>query len=179
MELKFKVKHQVLKRTDSHTIVDLSQDYLSCRFNFISEEWEGLPKYVIFTSSAGINNLIYLGTDMEKIVPVPNLMLQGNKFKVTIYGCVGVYRITTTRRTISIIPSGYTTDITPIDEDADEDFFSRISEEIEELNTIVSTKAELIHQHNISDVSNLGGVLDGKADTNHTHNEYLTEHQSL
>lgn len=179
MELKFKIKHQVLKRTDTHTIVDLSQDYLTCRFKFISDEWEGLPKYVIFTSHDGINNLIYLGTDMEKTVYVPNSLLQGNKFRITVYGFVGTYRITTTRRTISIIPSGYTTDITPIDEDADEDFFSRISEEIEELNTIVSTKAELIHQHNISDVSNLGGVLDGKADTNHTHNEYLTEHQSL
>lgn len=179
MELKFKIKHQVLKRTDTHTIVDLSQDYLTCRFKFISDEWEGLPKYVIFTSHDGINNLIYLGTDMEKTVYVPNSLLQGNKFRITVYGFVGTYRITTTRRTISIIPSGYTTDITPIDEDADEDFFSRISEEIEELNTIVSTKAELIHQHNISDVSNLGRVLDGKADTNHTHNEYLTEHQSL
>lgn len=179
MELKFKIKHQVLKRTDTHTIADLSQDYLTCRFKFISDEWEGLPKYVIFTSHDGINNLIYLGTDMEKTVYVPNSLLQGNKFRITVYGFVGTYRITTTRRTISIIPSGYTTDITPIDEDADEDFFSRISEEIEELNTIVSTKAELIHQHNISDVSNLWGVLDGKADTNHTHNEYLTEHQSL
>ena len=177
--MKFKIKHQVLKRTDTHTIVDLSQDYLTCRFKFISDEWEGLPKYVIFTSHDGINNLIYLGTDMEKTVYVPNSLLQGNKFRITVYGFVGTYRITTTRRTISIIPSGYTTDITPIDEDADEDFFSRISEEIEELNTIVSTKAELIHQHNISDVSNLVGVLDGKADTNHTHNEYLTEHQSL
>ena len=138
-----------------------------------------MPKYVIFTSSAGINNLIYLGTDMEKIVPVPNLMLQGNKFKVTIYGCVGVYRITTTLRSITVLPSGYTTHITPIGEDTDEDFFSEIAEEIEELNTLVSTKAELVHQHAISDVTDLGTALDGKADSNHTHSQYLTEHQSL
>lgn len=179
MDLKFHIKHQVLKRVDNKTIVNLSQDLLYCDFEFISYEWEGIPKYVIFTSSTGTNNLIYLGTEMHCRTYVPNQMLQGDKFKITVYGFVGTYRITAIQRTIITLNSGYTTDITPIDEDADEDFFSRISEEIEELNTIVSTKAELIHQHNISDVSNLGEVLDGKADTNHTHNEYLTEHQSL
>ena len=179
MELKFKIKHQVLKRTDSHTIVDLSQDYLSCRFKFISYEWEGLPKYVIFTNSSGTNNLIYLGTDMECTTYVPNEMLQGNKFKITVYGFAGTNRITTTLRTITILPSGYTTDITPIGEDTDQDFFSQITGEIEEISTLVSAKADLVHGHNISDVTGLGTALEGKAASNHTHNQYLTEHQSL
>ena len=116
---------------------------------------------------------------MECTTYVPNEMLQGNKFKITVYGFAGTNRITTTLRTITILPSGYTTDITPIGEDTDQDFFSQITGEIEEISTLVSAKADLVHGHNISDVTGLGTALEGKAASNHTHNQYLTEHQSL
>ena len=169
MELKFHIKYQVLKRVDKKTVVDLSQDYLTCNFEFINSEWEGLPKYVIFTSSAGVNNLIYLGTGMDCTAYVPNQMLTGDKFKVTVYGFVGTYRITTTQRTVIIVPSGYTPDISPIDDDVDEDFFSQITSEIEELNTAVLTKADIGHSHDIEDVNNLNAILDSKASNGHQH----------
>ena len=169
MELKFHINHQNLKRVDKQTIARLSQEYLTCNFKFITPDWEGITKYVIF-SNEEINNEIELGIDMNCTCKVPNQMLRCKKFKITVYGVDGESRITTTQRSIATVKSGYTEEILPIEnDDIESDVFSRINTEIDNLNSTLNTKADTVHVHEISDVNNLSSTLDSKADTNHNH----------
>ena len=127
---------------------------------------------------------------------VPNQMLQGDKFKITVYGFVGTYRITTIQRTIITLNSGYTTDISPIDESTDTDFFSQITEEIEEINSTLLLKSDLGHTHTTEDITDfptLANVASSgsyndltnkpsiPSKTSQLQNDsgFLTQHQSL
>ena len=132
MDLKFTIKNQILSRTDSHSIVNKSRNYLECYFSFKSIEWNDVEKFAIFKDENDDAYNVHLGTDCECSCIVPyEVLKQGDFFRVTVYGG---NLITTTEQTILLLNSGYTTDIqTPTASEVDvfNEIFTTLNKKID------------------------------------------------
>lgn len=186
MELKFNIKNQTLTRIDKHIIVNKSHDYLTLKFKFLTDDWNGLTKYVIlkdennaYQFSIGMNNIGYLD--------VPGFVLEGNFFKVSLYAG---NRITTNEKTVVLIPAGYTTNISPVTDDDVKDVFATLTEALaDKINSItyeegylkcwsdnkllysielVDNELSCYSEHAVSN-SVITSALGSKADTVHSH----------
>ena len=163
IELEFVIQNQSLKRCDKNVLVNKTREYISLSFSFLTEDWEDVSKHVILQDEEGKNYQFNLGTSSECGLTVPEVVLYGGFFKVSLYGVIDDTRITTDVRTVVLSPSGYTTDLSPAgEEDYSIDVF-------EELNTRIATKADIIHSHEIDEINDLEEVLDSKAESVHNH----------
>ena len=106
MDLEFTINNQTLKRTDTTHPVDLSNEYLKCSFDFLSDDWEDLGKFAIFRT--GDKNYRVAINDDTCIVPFD--ALQYNQFALTVYGIDGDTRITTNLVYIKLGKSGFVTE---------------------------------------------------------------------
>ena len=82
MILEFKIKNQKLIRIDNEYLVNLSQEYLQCNFDFLTSDWEGLEKYVTFK----VKGKSYLYLIEENMVRVPNDILKYKYFYIKLHG---------------------------------------------------------------------------------------------
>ena len=163
MELRFSIENQSLKRLDQNSIVNKTREYVTLYFSFLTEDWENVTKHVLLQDEEGKTYQFNLGTICEGTLTVPEVVLYGGFFKVSIFGIIDITRITTDVRTVVLTPSGYTTNISPVDEgDYSIDVY-------EDLNTKMATKADIIHSHDMDDVNGLENALDSKADSVHNH----------
>ena len=126
MQLEFQVDNQKLIRKDTTEIVNQTVKDLCCEINFKSGTgWDSIDKYVIFKSETGKNYCVPLGNADEDIyIHVPGKVLEGDFFRMTIFGIDEDRRITTTESTILLIRSGFTTDLQPYDSNESGDIFS-------------------------------------------------------
>lgn len=127
MELNFKVKNQLLKRTDRQIVVNKSRNFHQCNFKFIGDDWEGLEKFAIFRNSKGKSYINFLGSQMECKCSIPAPAMIGNYMVLSVYGGD---LLTSQELKIVLLPSGYTIDITPVNPEA-KDIFEEAFEKIE------------------------------------------------
>ena len=128
MILNFEINQQIIERVDSNILVNKSKNYLECNFKFKTSEWTDIEKFAIFKDSWGSSYRIHLGVECESTVIVPEAVLKGTYFRISVYGGD---RITSNEETIPLIPSGYTLDIkTP--EGSDEDIFVQLWDALDE-----------------------------------------------
>lgn len=129
MDLNFKIDHQIMSRLDKNVLVNKSKNYVFCYFTFETTEWYDIEKFAIFKDSWGNAYECSLGTNFTARCVIPSDALRGTHVKISIYGGD---RITTNELTVLLIPSGYTTNINPVqDPDNDKDVFVEIFEELD------------------------------------------------
>lgn len=163
MELRFSIENQSLKRLDKNVIVNKTREYVTLIFSFLTEDWENVNKNVILRDEDEKNYQFNIGTNCQGTLTVPEKVLYGGFFKVSVFGIVEDTRITTDVRTVVLSPSGYTTNISPIgEEEYSPDVF-------DELNDMVSTKADIVHYHDMDEVNDLETALESKAEKVHRH----------
>lgn len=99
--IQFEVENQLLKRTDSETIVSKSRNIIQAQFTVKGDIWNDVDLFVIFTDAWDDKTTVHLnnGTCI-----VPGNCLDSNFFKITVYGGD---RITTNNVIIPLIDSGY------------------------------------------------------------------------
>jgi len=140
VNLNFQIEKQILTRTDGNVIVNKSKNYLKCIFTFKSDEWDYITKFAIFKDSWGHAHKIFLGREDVCECMVPNGVLRGTNFKVSVYAGD---LITTNELNVILIPSGYTTNFTSPEGFDEKDVFVEIFEELD------SKVDNVIHEGNM------------------------------
>ena len=187
MDLEFTVNSQVLKRTDSNTVVNLSENYLQLCFSF-SDDWDGLSKFVMFQDNGNIRLPL-----VEDKITVPSSLLSKDRFVFSLYGVdSNVTRITTNKVRVYLLDSGYAgTVVNDVGLDIVEYIFNNLSEErtyldteldkkanasdvessLDSLNALIVLKADSddVAAALQSQANELTSLIDGKANSVHTH----------
>lgn len=198
-------KQRVIKKNTEY-LVNHTLNFLEFNFLF-DDQWNQFsPKYIIFKhNEKNYLNVLTYDNELEKYhITVPSIVLKGSSFRFTIYGLLYVagseVRITTQEVTIKLHDSGFTTDISSINENDNDniDIFTTIFDNIHnkfddliiENNNIIcksegtivkivplsvflddyydksqtdyflDNKAEKIHNHISSDVTDFGDTVD-------------------
>ena len=148
LTLCFKVEKTTLKRLDTEKITNKTRNYIDLQFSSFSEEWDELDIYLILQDEDKQNYLFDLNETTPKVT-VPEKVLRGGYFKLSVFGFNDDERLTTTQRTIYLQPSGYTTThIRPIEpgdysKDIFEDFIGKIDNQVEiDLNDFIISLTE-------------------------------------
>ena len=155
--------NQTLRINGTET-TDLYQDslnYLYLKFKW-TNSWEDCNKSVIFKK----NGQNYQYSLTSNILPVPNFLLDGNSFKFTVLGVdtSDDSRITTKDILVSLKKSGFTEDISSYPDDVsdvytvllekfDEYYTKEESYNQSEVDSMVNNKANLVHTHTVSDLT--------------------------
>ena len=191
--LEFKVEKDHLIRLDKEKITDKTRNYILLSFSSFSEDWEDLNVFLILQDEAKNNYLFDLNED-NPLVTVPEVVLRGGLFKVSVVGFNENTRITTNRRTIPLFPSGYTTDIQPVEPgdystDVFEDFILRLTNYVQKSSTngllkndgSVDTTEYSTFSGSYKDLSNKPTIPTIPTNVSAFNNDvgYLTQHQSL
>lgn len=132
MNICFDVTNQVLVRTDSNVLVDLSNNYLYCNFSFKSSDWSSLTKFGLFKS----RGVCYKVALVEDSCLVPHEVLMGDFFIVSVYGVdADDVRITANECKVYLGKSGYctTTEESEIESNPSlvEDIYIRLNKTVE------------------------------------------------
>lgn len=151
----FDVNEQTLTRTDEFIAVTDSVEYLTAKFNFVSDDWNDTIKSAIF-ESAGVPYVVLLDDNNSCLVPFETL-IRGDKdfinLKISVFGVRKLYRITSNPKTIRINASGYTPGKTPADPTPD--VYADILNKYREL-------LEYKHSHENKDVLDNFGIDNDK-----------------
>ena len=146
--LSFKVEGDHLIRLDTEKITNKTRNYILLDFTSFSEDWEDLDIYLILQDEQK-NNYLFDLNEETMTVTVPEIVLRGGLFKLTVFGFNDDERITTNIRTIPLRPSGYTTErIRPVEpgdysKDIFEDFIGKIDTQVEtDLNDFIIALTE-------------------------------------
>lgn len=134
--LSFKVKQDHLIRLDTEKITNKTRNYINLEFTSFTEDWAELDIYLIMQDEQK-NNYLFDLNEAEPTVTVPEIVLRGGYFKLSVVGFNDNERITTNIRTIHLRPSGYTTErIRPVEpgdysKDIFEEFIGKIDGRVE------------------------------------------------
>lgn len=102
MKLHFAINKQQLKRTDDEIIASYSKNFIQCVF-YCDEKWCHIHKYALFVDVRNNKTVVNLGHGRKVKCTVPENVLQGNYFLVSVFGDE---RLTTTQETVLIQTSG-------------------------------------------------------------------------
>lgn len=132
MDLSFEVTNQTMVRTDSYRVVNCSNEYLRCSFEFKSDDWNDLTKFVLFKYDKNVYRVALVGS----AVIVPHEVLGSDYFIVSVYGVDNDNkRITSNRLNVYLGESGFTKDtsnpIPDTETDIVEDIYNRLNNTIE------------------------------------------------
>lgn len=104
MNLEFSVKNNILSRYDNNKVVNNNHNVYKCIFN-LDEDWININKFAIFVDSWGNRTNVHLGKTVDDLsCIIPNNVLKGTYFKLSLYGGD---LLTTNNITIGLIQSGY------------------------------------------------------------------------
>lgn len=191
--LNFEVKKQRIIKKNTEYLVNHTLHFLEFYFSF-DEQWDLFsPKYIIFKhNEKNYLNILTYDPDLNKyFVSVPSVVLKGYSFRFTIYGLLYVgsseVRITTQEVTIKLHDSGFTTEISNINEndngnvDIFTTIFDNISNKFDDLiiddekiifkseGTIVKTVPLSVFLDDYYDKSQTEYFLENKANRTHNH----------
>lgn len=167
MDLNFEIENQILRRIDSsENIVNKSKNYLNCNFNFLTPDWDDLIKIAVFESETGEKIHRYLGKYPTSKINVPGQVLNGDYFKLSVYGGD---LISTNTEIVILVRSGYSKQVCG-EKDIFIDIFEQIAlkmdkQEFQDLTAIaesVLTKADRNHTHDVSDILNFNEQFDSR-----------------
>ena len=120
MKIHFTITKQQLKRNDNEILASYSKNFVYCCF-CCSNEWEHLYKKALFTDVSNKKFIVDLGFGKKVLCKIPNEVLQGNYFSVSVFGGD---RLTTTQETILLQTSGFSKNISNVLEDDSLDYDS-------------------------------------------------------
>lgn len=104
VNLEFSVKNNILSRLDNNKIVNNTHNVYKCIFN-LDEDWININKFAIFVDSWGNRTNVHLGKTVDDLsCIIPNNVLKGTYFKLSLYGGD---LLTTNNVSIGLIQSGY------------------------------------------------------------------------
>ena len=83
--LSFKVEKDHLIRLDKEKITDKTRNYILLSFSSFSEDWTDLNVFLILQDEAK-NNYLFDLNEEEPTVTVPEVVLRGGLFKVSVVG---------------------------------------------------------------------------------------------
>lgn len=83
MNIRLNIQNQMMTRADNSYLVNLSKNYLKCTFQFVSDDWANLNKYITFNSKN--NNYRFLLNE-QCTLNVPNELLKQKYFNIKAYG---------------------------------------------------------------------------------------------
>ena len=150
--LSFKIEGDHLIRLDNEKITNKTRNYILLDFTSFSEDWENLDIYLILQDEQK-NNYLFDLNEETPTVTVPEIVLRGGFFKLSVFGFNDDERITTNIRTIHLRPSGYTTSrIRPVEpgdysKDIFEEFIGKIDGRVEiDINDLLISLTEGIRE---------------------------------
>ena len=150
--LSFKIEGDHLIRLDTEKITNKTRNYINLTFTSFTEDWAELDIYLILQDEQK-NNYLFDLNEETMTVTVPEIVLRGGFFKLTVFGFNDDERITTNIRTIPLRPSGYTTErIRPVEpgdysKDIFEEFIGKIDGKVEiDINDLLISLTEGIRQ---------------------------------
>lgn len=95
MVINLSVKNQTLIKENECSSVEMSQNYIECKFAFLTSDWDGTDRMAIFKNAkTGEPYEVMLENDTCTI-PWEVLTTSGN-VNISVYGTKGTYRITST-----------------------------------------------------------------------------------
>ena len=103
MDLYFSVCKQKLTREDDELLASYSKNHVRCNFK-TDKTWALMEKYALFIDVNNNKSLVKLGFGHKVACMVPEEILKGNYFSVSLFGDD---RLTTTQENILIQPSGF------------------------------------------------------------------------
>ena len=156
--IEFEVSGQQLKRIDSQQIMNKNINRYKCKFVFEDEsEWIELNKFAIFEDGWRNQAVAHLGVGDEIECLVPQKVLRGSYFKVSLYA--GEF-ITTNSITVALIQSGYPRRVHSIREnDIFSDIFKQLDATVDNI-TYGNHNLYLYHQEECLDTIYLPFVLE-------------------
>ena len=105
--LTFDCQNDLLKRTDSHLVINSSIHIIKIKITF-NDEWHEMGKNIIFKSDNNKRYSVYLGSDDIIDCYIPPEVLEGHSFTMSCYGTTDTKRLTTNQITVTLMLSGYT-----------------------------------------------------------------------
>lgn len=126
MDLNFKVINQKLIKKEKKYLVSKSDNYLRLFFDFETTDWNKLNIYIILRNEEDESYQFHY--DKEGIV-VPYDVVKNKHFFVSVYGTNDEYRITTNVVKVKLFSSGYTNDISSVEESS-KDIIVELDEKI-------------------------------------------------
>ena len=127
--IEFEVRGQQLKRIDSQQIMNKNINRYKCKFVFEDEsEWIELNKFAIFEDGWRNQAVAHLGVGDEIECLVPEKVLRGSYFKVSLYAGE---LITTNSITVALIQSGYPRKVRQYPSSHQNDIFSDIFKQLD------------------------------------------------
>lgn len=101
----FNIRHQRINRVDCFLPVRYSKNYLYTEFNFLTQDWEGVPKTAVFKSQKYFIPVVLGESDT---CLVPHEVLEETKFSVSVFGG---NLITVDSEEVKVFESGYRSDL--------------------------------------------------------------------
>lgn len=141
MDLNFKVENQKLIKIEHKYLVSQSDNYIRLKFDFRTVDWNNMDIFVLLKNED--NETFQFSYDKEKGIIVPYPVVKNKHFYVSVYGVNDNYRITTNKVRVKLFTSGYTQDLSSLDEEYSKDILHELNE-------------RLSHKINKSEISNVG-----------------------
>ena len=85
MDLEFHLINQILTRTDNQKVIQKSKNIYQCHFTINGEIWDNLEIFAIFSDSFNNKRTVPLGKGNELSCVLPNFVLKGTFFKVSLF----------------------------------------------------------------------------------------------
>lgn len=167
MDLRFEIENQKLTISTKEFIVDKSNKYLNLVFDFITDDWADTTKFCILKN----HTENYLFPIADNTVNVPYDAVSDDNIRITVYGIkLDDTRITTNEIGLLLNHSGYTTDISNIEDltpTVAEDLYLKLGQKL----NITDIDDEL-DINSADPVQNkiVLGALNGKSGVDHKHN---------
>lgn len=111
MKIHFKLNGLELSRLDEKKIPNFNRNHIYATFDF-DEEWIDLEKYALFEAGNGDKYIVHLGYGKDKECLIPNDVLTGALFKVSVFADD---LLISTQTNVLLFSSGYSSDIDDLD----------------------------------------------------------------
>lgn len=172
------ITNQKLEIVDTKYLVNKSHNYLKIKFNFNTSDWIDRTKFCLLQNNERVTYQFLI--ENGKVI-IPSSVLKGKYFKISVYGVAeDNSRITTNQIRMKLAESGYTDEISPVD-DVGRDVFIVIFEiletklsfddidlafDVESFNPIANSvvanalnlKSDIRHHHTANEVSGIDEI---------------------
>lgn len=134
----YEIQNQLIRQvSEKPYLVNNSRNYLKLNFEFKSEDWKDLNKFIIFKITNGFdkktkNYIEVLGNENSSSIIVPSYAIKNNFLIFTVFGENLDYRITTKEVVVVMKKTGYTNNVDIYDDDdLDINIFTYLMERID------------------------------------------------
>ena len=134
----YEIQNQLIRQvSEKPYLVNNSRNYLKLNFEFKSDDWKDLNKFIIFKITNGFdkktkNYIEVLGNENSSSIIVPSYAIKNNFLIFTVFGENLDYRITTKEVVVVMKKTGYTNNVDIYDDDdPDINVFTYLMERID------------------------------------------------